>query len=111
MIENNSSFGSSFDLCYIQLACPVLLIPTFFVQPFHTTLEDVYESNVGTDRGTIENLRFYDTEGLEPKNTTNLTEKLPKHLLAVADGVVIVYSIDDESSFQVICCPFCFFGP
>ena len=80
---------------------------TFFVQPFHTTLEDVYESNVGTDRGTIENLRFYDTEGLEPKNTaTNLTEKLPKHLLAVADGVVIVYSIDDESSFQVISCPF-----
>ena len=28
-------------------------------------------------------------------------DQLPKHLLAVADGVVIVYSVDDERSFQV----------
>jgi D-tyrosyl-tRNA(Tyr) deacylase len=30
-----------------------------------------------------------------------VSDKLPKHLFAVADGVVIVYSIDDEASFQI----------
>jgi NF-kappa-B inhibitor-interacting Ras-like protein len=73
----------------------------FWFQPFQPTIEDIYDANVSTDRGTVENLRFYDTEGLEPTNSKNLTERLPKHLLAVADGVVIVYSIDDESSFQI----------
>ena len=61
----------------------------------------MYDANVNTDRGTVENLRFYDTEGIESKNSSNLSEKLPKHLFSVADGVVIVYSIDDESSFQI----------
>jgi len=70
-------------------------------QPFHPTVEDVYDANVATDRGTVENLRFYDTEGLDPTNTKNLTDGVPRHLLAVADGVVIVYSIDDENSFQI----------
>ena len=73
----------------------------FLFQPFHPTVEDVYDANVSTDRGTVESLRFFDTEGLEPTNSHNLTERLPRHLLAVADGVVIVYSIDDESSFQI----------
>lgn len=68
--------------------------------PFHPTLEDVYESTVSTDRGTVESLRFYDTEGLESKSP-NLTETLPRHLFGVADGVLIVYSIDDEGSFQI----------
>ena len=77
-----------------------LISPTWF-QPFHPTLEDIYDANVATDRGTVDALRFFDTEGIEPKISESLSEKIPKHLFAVADGVVIVYSIDDEASFQI----------
>jgi len=72
--------------------------------PFQPTKEDVYEVNVETDRGTIEHIRLYDTEGVDHRiNVSGYTvqDQLPKHLLAVADGVVIVYSVDDERSFQV----------
>jgi hypothetical protein len=75
------------------------ILPSF--QPFHATIEDVYDANVATDRGTVDVVRFFDTEGIEPKNSDSFSDKLPKHLFAVADGVVIVYSIDDDASFQI----------
>lgn len=65
-------------------------------QPFQATIEDVYECNVTTDRGTIETLRFHDTEGLEPKSS-NLADKLPRHL--VNNRRLDLYWISDVSTF------------
>jgi NF-kappa-B inhibitor-interacting Ras-like protein len=70
-------------------------------QPFPSTLEDIYAVNVDTDRGIKETLRIYDTEGLDPKSTT-LKVDLAKHLVPFADGYILVYSIEDEASFQVV---------
>ena len=67
------------------------------VGPFNPTLEDIYVANVDTDRGTRERIRFIDTEGLDEERV----KEIPRHLLSVADGFLIVYSIDDEHSFQL----------
>lgn len=64
--------------------------------PFSSTLEDVYVANIETERGTREKIRFYDTAGIDQHN-----KELPRHLLAAADGFVIVYSLDDSHSFQL----------
>ena len=69
-------------------------------QPFYATQEDIYEANIDTDRGTKENIRFYDTQGIDV-SSPSIKDDLPKHLFALADAYIIVYSIDDESSFQV----------
>ena len=36
--------------------------------PFSSTVEDVYVANIETDRGTKEQLRFYDTAGIDENN-------------------------------------------
>ena len=69
-------------------------------QPFTETLEDIYEAIIDTDRGTKEIIRFYDTQGIEI-SSPNIKEDLPTHLFSLADAYIIVYSIDDEASFQV----------
>uniref|UniRef100_A0A4W5N8C7 NF-kappa-B inhibitor-interacting Ras-like protein 2 n=1 Tax=Hucho hucho TaxID=62062 RepID=A0A4W5N8C7_9TELE len=46
------------------------------------TLEDIYIGSIETDRGTREQVRFYDTRGLRD------------------DGFVLVYSIDSKESFK-----------
>ncbi|XP_042858956.1 uncharacterized protein LOC122245075 [Penaeus japonicus] len=61
------------------------------------TLEDTYVGIVETERGTREKLRFYDTGGLDARNRT-----LPHHYHAVADGYILVYSINDNISFQLL---------
>ncbi|ROT65563.1 NF-kappa-B inhibitor-interacting Ras-like protein 2 [Penaeus vannamei] len=61
------------------------------------TLEDTYVGIVETERGTREKLRFYDTGGLDARNRT-----LPQHYHAVADGYILVYSINDNISFQLL---------
>ena len=38
--------------------------------------------------------RFYDTAGLDAQQ-----REVPKHLLAAADGFVIVYSVEDKQSY------------
>ena len=68
------------------------------MQPFSATLEDVYVANIETDRGTKEKIRFYDTAGLEHDYKD---AAIPRHLLAAADGVIIVYSVEDWKSYQV----------
>ena len=68
------------------------------LQPFSSTLEDVYVANIETDRGTREKIRFYDTQGLD---VDYKDAAIPKHLLAAADGFLIVYSVDDWKSYQV----------
>lgn len=66
-------------------------------QPYIPTLEDTYVGIVETERGTREKLRFYDTAGLDARNRT-----LPVHYHSLADGYIIVYSIADNISFQLL---------
>ncbi|KAM9306894.1 NF-kappa-B inhibitor-interacting Ras-like protein 1 isoform 2-T2 [Pholidichthys leucotaenia] len=58
------------------------------------TQEDVYVASVETDRGVKEQLRLYDTKGLHDG------QDLPKHYYSVADGFVLVYSVDSLESFK-----------
>uniref|UniRef100_A0AAR2L7A8 Small monomeric GTPase n=1 Tax=Pygocentrus nattereri TaxID=42514 RepID=A0AAR2L7A8_PYGNA len=58
------------------------------------TLEDIYIGSVETDRGTREQVRFYDTRGLREGL------EFPRHYFSFADGFVLVYSIDSKESFK-----------
>ena len=60
------------------------------------TQEDVYVASVETDRGGKEQLRLYDTRGLQDELD------LPKHYYLVADGFVLVYSVDSLESFKKV---------
>lgn len=60
------------------------------------TQEDVYVASVETDRGVKEQLRLYDTKGLHD------AQDLPKHYYSVADGFVLVYSVDSLESFKKV---------
>ena len=67
-------------------------------------------ANVDTDRGTRERLRFIDTEGLEADASALASppggaggggpREITRHWHSIADGFVVVYSVDDERSFQ-----------
>ncbi len=69
--------------------------------PFPSTVEDIYVANVENDRGLEEQIRIYDTAGIDPKSLS-LKEDLPRHLFPHADGYILVFSLDDEASFQVV---------
>lgn len=58
------------------------------------TLEDIYIGSVETDRGSREQVRFYDTRGLRDG------QEFPRHYFTFADGFVLVYSIDSKDSFK-----------
>ncbi|XP_043822833.1 NF-kappa-B inhibitor-interacting Ras-like protein 1 isoform X2 [Dromiciops gliroides] len=58
------------------------------------TVEDVYVASVETDRGVKEQLRLYDTRGLQEG------VELPKHYFSFADGFVLVYCVNDMESFR-----------
>ncbi|CAM4383112.1 hypothetical protein PO909_001762 [Leuciscus waleckii] len=58
------------------------------------TLEDIYIGSVETDRGSREQVRFYDTRGLRDG------QEFPRHYFTFADGFVLVYSIDSKESFK-----------
>ena len=73
----------------------------FQLQPFPSTIEDIYVANVENDRGSSEKFRIYDTAGIDPKSAS-LKDDLPKHLFPYADGYLLVFSLDDEASFQVV---------
>ncbi|XP_051519273.1 NF-kappa-B inhibitor-interacting Ras-like protein 1 isoform X2 [Myxocyprinus asiaticus] len=60
------------------------------------TQEDIYVASVETDRGVREQLRLYDTRGLRDGLD------LPKHFFSVADGFVLVYSVDSLESFKKV---------
>ncbi|XP_018605874.1 NF-kappa-B inhibitor-interacting Ras-like protein 1 [Scleropages formosus] len=60
------------------------------------TLEDIYVASVETERGVREQLRLYDTRGLHDGL------ELPRHYYSVADGFVLVYSIDSLESFKKV---------
>ncbi|XP_032637067.1 NF-kappa-B inhibitor-interacting Ras-like protein 1 [Chelonoidis abingdonii] len=58
------------------------------------TVEDVYLASVETDRGVKEQLRLYDTTGLQEG------VEFPKHYFSVADGFILVYAVNSFESFQ-----------
>lgn len=57
-------------------------------------MEDVYLASVETDRGVKEQLRLYDTRGLQEG------VEVPKHYFSVADGFVLVYAVTSFEAFQ-----------
>lgn len=67
------------------------------------TIEDCYMGQIESDRTNgpkgpeKERVCFYDTAGLE----SPLSE-VPKHYISMADGFILVYSIDSMDSFQCI---------
>lgn len=67
----------------------------------HPTIEDIYAATVDTDRGTKEMIRFYDTEGFT-LHDTNHEVAVPKHYHSLADAFVLVYSVNNRQSFEII---------
>ncbi len=78
---------------YITAHVPVLVYPLLGSEPMET-LEDIYIGSIETDRGTREQVRFYDTRGLRDGM------EFPRHYYTFADGFVLVYSIDSKESFK-----------
>uniref|UniRef100_A0A8C5WU55 NFKB inhibitor interacting Ras like 1 n=1 Tax=Laticauda laticaudata TaxID=8630 RepID=A0A8C5WU55_LATLA len=60
------------------------------------TMEDVYVAVAETDRGLKEQLRLYDTQGLQGD------EDFPKHYYSMADGFVLVYAVNSLESFEKV---------
>uniref|UniRef100_A0A8D0GUS6 NFKB inhibitor interacting Ras like 1 n=1 Tax=Sphenodon punctatus TaxID=8508 RepID=A0A8D0GUS6_SPHPU len=58
------------------------------------TIEDVYLASAETDKGIKEQLRLYDTGGLQEG------EEFTKHYFSVADGFILVYAVNSLESFQ-----------
>lgn len=84
--------------CLIIVQCitpyvPVFVYPMLGSEPMET-LEDIYIGSIETDRGTREQVRFYDTRGLRDGM------EFPRHYYTFADGFVLVYSIDSKESFK-----------
>lgn len=61
-------------------------------------MEDVYVAQADTDRGVKEQLRLYDSRGVQGR------EELPRHYFSIADGFVLVYAVNSLESFQQIDC-------
>ncbi|XP_058795915.1 NF-kappa-B inhibitor-interacting Ras-like protein [Phymastichus coffea] len=68
----------------------------------HPTIEDTYVVNIETDRGTKEKVRFYDTAGLEPLQSSTNNQQLARHYLSFADGYVLVYDNTKPESLDVL---------
>ncbi|KAK4885022.1 hypothetical protein RN001_001293 [Aquatica leii] len=70
------------------------------------TIEDIYVANIETDRGTREKIRFYDTAGIEKSQTSTASgttnQQLPRHYLALADGYIFVYDVENYESLEVL---------
>ncbi|XP_058036927.1 NF-kappa-B inhibitor-interacting Ras-like protein 1 isoform X1 [Ahaetulla prasina] len=60
------------------------------------TTEDVYVAVAKTDRGLKEQLRLYDTQGLQGE------KDFPKHYYSMADGFVLVYAVNSLESFEKV---------
>ncbi|XP_060541759.1 NF-kappa-B inhibitor-interacting Ras-like protein 1 isoform X2 [Pantherophis guttatus] len=60
------------------------------------TMEDVYVAVAETDRGLKEQLRLYDTQGLQGE------EDFSKHYYSMADGFVLVYAVNSLESFEKV---------
>ncbi|OXU18866.1 hypothetical protein TSAR_016330 [Trichomalopsis sarcophagae] len=68
----------------------------------HPTIEDIYVANIETDKGAKEKVRFYDTAGLEPLQSSLNNQQLARHYLGFADGYVLVYDTAKPESLDVL---------
>lgn len=57
---------------------------------------DVYIAVAETDRGLKEQLRLYDTQGLQEE------DDFPKHYYCMADGFILVYAVNSLESFEKV---------
>ncbi|XP_021002917.1 NF-kappa-B inhibitor-interacting Ras-like protein 2 [Parasteatoda tepidariorum] len=64
----------------------------------YPTIEDTYCALVNTDRGVKERLRFYDTAGTVPGQSTDFL----RNYMTYAEGVVLVYAINSRESFSLL---------
>ncbi|CAL1294643.1 unnamed protein product [Larinioides sclopetarius] len=64
----------------------------------YPTIEDIYCALVNTDRGVKEKLRFYDTAGTVPGQSTDFL----KTYMTYAEGVILVYAINSRESFSLL---------
>ncbi|XP_032821583.1 NF-kappa-B inhibitor-interacting Ras-like protein 2 isoform X1 [Petromyzon marinus] len=71
------------------------LFSTLIGSETNETQEDIYVASMETERGVREQVRLYDTRGLREGGV-----ELPRHLLALGDGFVLVYSIDSRESYR-----------
>ncbi|XP_015667207.1 NF-kappa-B inhibitor-interacting Ras-like protein 1 [Protobothrops mucrosquamatus] len=65
-------------------------------EEYSRTMGDVYVAVVETDRGLKEQLRLYDTQGLQGE------DDFPKHYYCMADGFVLVYAVNSLESFEKV---------
>lgn len=98
------NFGK--QVIFRSMICEFQTEPIFhnrfdLIQDIHPTIEDIYAAVIDTDRGTKEGIRFYDTEGF-PCPVTDGEIALPKHYHSLADAFVLVYSIENRQSFEII---------
>ncbi|EDV26899.1 uncharacterized protein TRIADDRAFT_54305 [Trichoplax adhaerens] len=75
-------------------------LPEFFSnvvngEPY-TTIEDIYDIILESDRGIKERISLFDTGGLDDE-----TSSVPNYYLATADAAIFVFSLDSIASFEL----------
>ncbi|RWS05588.1 NF-kappa-B inhibitor-interacting Ras-like protein 1 [Dinothrombium tinctorium] len=66
-------------------------------QLYEETIEDVYSAVVDNDRGGKERINFFDTAGI----ALNFNCDSIKNYVLCADGLLLVYAINDKESFLI----------
>ncbi|XP_070583967.1 NF-kappa-B inhibitor-interacting Ras-like protein 1 isoform X2 [Erythrolamprus reginae] len=60
------------------------------------TMEDIFVALAETDQGLKQQLRLYDTQGLQEE------DDFPKHYYSMVDGFVLVYAVNSLESFEKV---------
>lgn len=77
-----------------------LLINFFFSQNHDSTIEDIYPALIVDEKGRKDKVHFFDTAGISV--TKKFDSETLKNYVAYSDAIVMVYSIDNYDSFNVI---------
>uniref|UniRef100_A0A8D2JIR0 NFKB inhibitor interacting Ras like 1 n=1 Tax=Varanus komodoensis TaxID=61221 RepID=A0A8D2JIR0_VARKO len=87
MCSGSCANHSTYDLCFFHFENKI-------GAECSSTIEDIYVVLAETDRGVKEQLRLYDTKGVQEG------EEFPKHYFSIADGFVLVYAVNSLESFE-----------
>lgn len=79
----------------------------------YPTIEDIYVANVETDRGTKEQIRFYDTSGIDPalspmsptgdqNHMMHACSQLARQYNGSSDGYILVYDVARSDSLDCL---------
>lgn len=79
----------------------------------YPTIEDIYVANIETDRGTKEQIRFYDTAGIDPALSPmsptgdqscmmNACSQLARQYNGTTDGYVLIYDVSRSDSLDCL---------